>query len=88
MLCTIVGGVSFDFLNTLGVGVVVAMGTVLVSSCTLGFGAVGWIVLWMVAFSIDGRLVVRAGVVGRIVGTLFFFGGAVSLSKMTCLCCS
>ena len=92
LLCTIVGGVGFDFLNTLGVGVVVlvvvAVGTVLVSSCTLGFGAVGWIVLSMVAFSIDGRLVVRAGVVGRVVGTLLSFGGAVSSSKMTCLCCS
>ena len=34
LLCTIVGGVGFDFLNTLGVGevvlVVVAVGTVLI----------------------------------------------------------
>ena len=90
LLCTITGGVSFDFLNTLGVGVVIldilAVGTVLVSLCTLGFGTVGWIGLSMKAFSIDGRLVVRAGVVDLIDRTLFSFGGSVLSSKVTCLC--
>ena len=68
--------------------VIVAVGTVLISSCTLEFGAVGWIGLLMLAFLIDGRLVVCAGVIGRIVGTLFSFGGAVPSSNATCLCCS
>ena len=66
--------------------VVLAVGTVLVSSCTLGFGAVGWIGVSMIAFSIDGRLMVRAGVVDLVIGTLFSFGGAVPLSNVTCLC--
>ena len=54
--------------------------------CTLGVEAAGWIGLSMVAFSIDGRLVLRAGVVCRVVGTLFSLGGAVPLSNVTFLC--
>jgi len=66
--------------------VVLAVGTVLVSLCTLGFGVVGWFGLSMIAFSIDGRLVIHAGGVDLIIGTLFSFGGAIPSSNVTCLC--
>ena len=83
----IVNGVCFDFLNTLGVDgvirIVVAVGTVLNMSSTLGVGTMGSIGLSMVAFSIDGRLKVCAGALGLVVVTLISFGSVVASSNVT-----
>ncbi len=80
-------GVPVWISSSLGVGmafwIVVVVGTVLVSSCTLGVGAMVGIGLSMTALSIVVCLVVCVCAIDLAIGTLLSFGGAVALSKVT-----